>query len=229
MKRAKINTTTIRNSRNNTTNTTMSSMMNPSLTGPQKELAEHIILGHLNMVRSRIPLPDSYYNTVFDRQNHKLIAFAIFHAMKHPLDQDRKAIVRVLTNNIPTTLPKSKHGLKTAMKGVTNHSIAHVAATHALNTNSYNAIRHRNVANHTQGLLFPNLNTYARKANAKGKRAHNYAQFNTTRQHIQRLSMPRRNASPSRNTSRNNRRINDVVMMLQQLSPNDRRRIRNAI
>lgn len=158
------------------------------LTGPQRALAAAIVRGELNIVRQEYnDIPAGYYNTPFDTTNHKLVAFAMYHALREPLNTDRVLIVHHLMNKMPKNL--KAHGLSTAIKGTKNkrmngHSVAHVAGKHATTTNSFNRMRHFNVANISQGFLVPNFNRYARKKNVHGKNASQYSKSEAVRNHI---------------------------------------------
>lgn len=153
--------------------------LHAGLTGPQKTLAAAIVRGDLDAVR-QLAIRPTYFDTPFDTANHKLVAFAMHHALRDPVNTDRVLIVHHLIRQMPT----KGHGLSTAIKGTRNHSVAHVAGTHATTTNNFNRMRHRNVANTSQGFLVPNFNKYAKKKNARGKNASQYSRYPAVRNHI---------------------------------------------
>jgi hypothetical protein len=168
--------------RNNTTTN-----IHAELTGPQKTLAAAIIRGDLEAVRG-LNIFSGYYDTPFDTKNHKLVAFAMYHALRNPTDSDRVLIVHYLLNH--EKMPIKGHGLSTAIKGtkkrrMNGHSVAHVAGRHAITTNSFNRMRHRNAANPSQGLLVPNFNKYAKKKNVHGLNASQYSKSEAVRKHIE--------------------------------------------
>lgn len=148
-----------------------------NLSNPQKKLARAIVRGDVREVVEFIHaqkeerVPQGYFDKAFDTANRKLMAFAVYHHLKNPGDGDRVLILHALAKSIPA----EKHGLRTAILGLTSHGIAHVAASHAGTVNNFNRVRHRNTANVSKGLLFPGFNTYAKTANKRGKRARNYA------------------------------------------------------
>jgi hypothetical protein len=155
--------------------------LHAGLTGPQRTLAVAIVRGDLDAVR-QLAIRPTYYDTPFDTTQHKLVAFAMHHALRDPVNTDRVLIVHHLINAMPKNL--KGHGLSTAIKGTRNHSVAHVAGTHATTINDFNRMRHKNVANTSQGFLVPNFNKYAKKKNARGKNASQYSRYPAARNHI---------------------------------------------
>ena len=203
--------TQVRNSNPIPPNTTRANL-HGELTGPQKTLAAAIVRGNLDDVR-QLNIPAGYYDTPFDTKNHKLVAFAMYHALRDPVNTDRVLIVHHLINTIPKKL--KAHGLSTAIKGTKNrrmngHSIAHVAGEHANTTNSFNRMRYRNVANTSQGFLVPNFNRYAKKKNVHGLNASQYSKYPAVRNHIKGVIDGR--AGP---TSRMN--TNNLIARLQRI------------
>jgi hypothetical protein len=176
-------------------------------------LAKAIVRGDIRAVlefvltqkEKRVPV--SYFDAPFDTDNRKLVAFAIYHHLKNPGDADRLKILHVLAKSVP---PK-QHGLKTAIKGITGHGIAHVAASHARTTGNFNGVRHRNTANTSQGLVFPGFNTYAKNTNSRGKRARNYA-MPAVRNHLNRTYHANRPSTSRGNVSQ--RSVNEMMAML---------------
>lgn len=197
--------TQVRNSNPIPPNTTRANL-HGGLTGPQRALAAAIVRGELNIVRQYNDIPAGYYDTPFDTTNHKLVAFAMYHALREPLNTDRVLIVHHLMKKMPKNL--KAHGLSTAIKGTKNkrmngHSVAHVAGKHATTTNSFNRMRHRNVANISQGFLVPNFNRYARKKNVHGKNASQYSRYPAVRNHIEGMIGTRARPSTSRMNTNN--------------------------
>jgi hypothetical protein len=207
MKRQRTNNgnNTMRAYRNVTTvapNTTRANL-HGGLSGPQRTLATAIVRGDLDTVR-QTNIFSGYYDTPFDTKNHKLVAFAMYHALRDPVNTDRVLIVHHLIRKMPT----KGHGLSTAIKGTKNrrmngHSVAHVAGTHATTTNSFNRMRHRNVANTSQGLLVPNFNKYAKKKNVHGKNASQYSPYESVRNHIEGVIGKRTRPSTNRMNTNN--------------------------